>query len=244
MTLRRFFVKPEGFNNNSIIISGDEHNHLKNVLRLKEEEQIIVVCGDGYDYYANLKNVGKNATIAEIVKKEPNIYDAKSFVRVYQALTKKDTLSFITQKLTELGVAELALIETTNTTAKDKFSKADKLQAVSNQSVKQCKRSKPMTILNTKKVSEMLKELKAFDLVVFANETEHKNTLKELFEDNKGNSNVAIIIGSEGGFTPKEIDDIISAGAVSVTLGKRILRAETASIALTALVMYHLGELN
>lgn len=244
MTLRRFFVNQENFNNNLITISGDEHNHLKNVLRLKEGEKIIVVCGNGYDYYANILNIGKVATIAEIVSEQENIYDAKAFVRVYQALTKKDNMSLITQKLTELGVSELSLIETTNTTAKDKFSKSEKLQVVSNQSVKQCKRSKPMKILNTIKFNNVLKELKEFDLIIFANETESETNLNQVFSKGVNYSKTAIIIGSEGGFTQNEITNLIKAGAKSITLGKRILRAETASIALTALVMYHLGELS
>ena len=125
-------------------------------------------------------------------------------------------------------------------TSKDKFGKVNKLQEISNQSIKQCKRSIPMKVMDTMSFSKMCEELKEYDLIVFANECERTQRLQEL--DFANAKKVAIIVGSEGGFSASEIDKLTSIGASSVTLGKRILRAETASIALTSVVMCLLGE--
>ena len=120
--------------------------------------------------------------------------------------------------------------------------KSDKLQVVSNQSIKQCKRSVPMVIENVIKFKEMLSMLKDYDVVFFANECEKQVSLQDKLANVKGK--VAIIVGSEGGFSETEIADLKLDNVHSVSLGKRILRAETASIALTSVIMYAIGEWN
>ena len=243
MTIRRFFVDKSKINNSDVVIDDEEHNHIKNVLRLNIGNNIIIVCGDGYDYNCIIKEINKNNTVVEIKNRQHNVYDACSYVCVYQAITKKDSLYLITQKLTELGVKEMVLIETANTTAKDSFNKIYKLEQISKQSIKQCKRSTPIKISGTKKLKDIVQDFKDFDIVIFANETEIKQNLKDLITAKKHNK-IAVIVGSEGGFTSNEIKLIESAGAKSITLGKRILKAETASIVISSLVLYELGELN
>ena len=116
----------------------------------------------------------------------------------------------------------------------------DKMQEISNQSIKQCKRSIPMNVSDVMVFDEMVKSLSKYDIVIFANECEKTASLKEI--DISKNDNVAIIIGSEGGFSEKEIAKIVKANGKSVSLGKRILRAETAAIALTSVIMCKVGE--
>ncbi len=245
MTIRRFYVDKSKINNNEVVIDEAEHNHLKNVLRLKQGDEIIVVCGDGFDYYASIKIINKTETLAQITHSEKNIYDPKREVAVYQALTKKDSMSLIVQKLTELGVSKIIPLETENTTSKDKINKTDKLQQISNQSIKQCKRSIPLKIENVKKIKEIGADFKNYDLVILANENEHSKSLQSILKAGTMQLNkVAIIVGSEGGFTVKECNELEKSGAKSVTLGKRILRAETATITLASIIMYELEELN
>ena len=155
-------------------------------------------------------------------------------------MTKSDNMSLIIQKLTELGVRTFIPFESEFITSKDKYGKINKLQEISNQSIKQCKRSIPMIVCDTLKFDKVIERLKDFDLVVFANECEKSEKLSQLTFD-KG-SKVALIIGSEGGFSAGEIQKLTKAGAKSITMGKRILRAETASIALASVVMFKLGE--
>lgn len=236
--MRRFLA--EKINNDRVVLEGIEHNHLKNVLRLKEGDEVVVVCGDEYDYICKIEKISKGDTILKVVDKVENKYNPSSDVTVFQALTKNDNMTLIVQKLTELGVKTFIPFESQFITSKDKYSKREKLQSISNQSIKQCKRSIAMNVLDTMSFNSMIKSLTGYDLVIFANETEKTQNLSKI-KFNK-TSKVALIIGSEGGFSDEECAKIIEAGGVSVSLGRRILRAETASIGLTSVVMCMMGE--
>lgn len=236
--MRRFLANK--INNDKIILDGIEHNHLKNVLRLKEGDEVIVVVGDEYDYTCVIEKISKGDSVLRVVSKDVNTYNSQSDVTVFQALTKQDNMSLIVQKLTELGVKTFVPFESQFITSKDKFNKQEKLQTISNQSIKQCKRSIPMEVKPTISFNQLVEAVKTYDIVIFANETETTTNLTALKLG--GNQKVAIIVGSEGGFSEQECDKLVSAGVKSVTLGKRILRAETASIALTSVVMYLMGE--
>ena len=238
--MRRFLA--EKINNDRVILEGTEHNHLKNVLRLKEGDEVIVVCGDEYDYTCLIEKISKGDSILRVIHKEYNEYNSMLDVTVFQALTKHDNMSLIVQKLTELGIKTFVPFESQFITSKDKYSKRDKLQIISNQSIKQCKRSIPMDVKDTLTFNNLIKELSNYDVVIFANETEKTKNLHELKLTKT--QKVAIIIGSEGGFSETECDKIVESGAVSVSLGKRILRAETASIGLASVVMYLMGDWN
>lgn len=237
--MKRFFVN-DTFDVGSIVkIEGIEHNHIKNVMRMKENEQIILVCGNEYDYLAQIVSFSKGETIVKVLEKTLNIYNPKSDVTVFQAHVKSDNMSLIVQKLTELGVTKFVPFESEFITSKDKLNKCQKLQEISNQSIKQCKRSIPMKICNTLSFKQLIEDLKNYDLVLFANECEKQFKLSSIEHLNK---KIAIIVGSEGGFSENEIKMLIQANAKSITMGKRILRAETASISLTAVIMYLIGE--
>lgn len=239
-SMKRFFVNEQLNINSNIKVEGIEHNHIKNVMRMNVGDELILVCGDEFDYKAIIVAISKGDTTCKIISRELNEYNSISNVTVFQALVKSDNMSLIVTKLTELGVKEFQPFESDFITSKDKFGKVNKLQEISNQSIKQCKRSIPMKVNEIISFNEILYKLKGYDVIIFANECErvHKLSTMPLSIDKK----VAIVVGSEGGFSSDEINRLISIGAESVTLGKRILRAETASIALTSVVMFRLGE--
>ena len=139
--MKRFFINKTLQVNTNVKIDGIEHNHIKNVLRQKIGDEIILVCGDEYDYFAKIVDISKGETEVEITSKEKNTANPKSDVTVFQALVKSDNMSLIVQKLTELGVKSFVPFESEFITSKDKNNKASKLQEISNQSIKQCKRS-------------------------------------------------------------------------------------------------------
>ena len=237
--MKRFYINKQIELDTIVKIEGIEHNHIKNVMRMVEGDEIILVCGDDYDYFARIIKLTKGDTTVEIFDKKANLYNPKSNVAVFQALVKSDNMSLIVQKLTELGVKDFYPFESEFITSKDKFGKSSKLQDISNQSIKQCKRSKPMIVHNTLSFNELLTEIINYDIIIFANECEKNNALSP---QNLANKKVAIIIGSEGGFSTKEIEELIKCNAQSISLGRRILRAETAAIALTSVVMFMIGE--
>lgn len=240
--MKRYLIDKNKFDPNNIFLDGAEHNHLKNVMRTREGERVIVVCGDGFDYVCEVQNIDKNKTRLSLVEKVENSNEPKHNLTVFQALTKSDNMNLIVQKLTELGVKTLVPFENAFVTAKDKAGKTDKLQAVSNQSIKQCRRARAIVVKNTLSFKEVLNNLANYDVVVFANEQDKTHPLSAL---NFPYENIAIIVGSEGGFSEQEIAQLKALpNVVSISLGRRILRSETASIALTSVVMYLQGEWN
>ena len=147
--MKRFYIDKELNIEKRVAIEGIEHNHIKNVMRMSIGDEIILVCGDEFDYYAKIVAMSKGDTIVEILKKELNMYNSISNVTVFQALVKSDNMSLIVQKLTELGIGDFVPFESEFITSKDKLGKVHKLQEISNQSIKQCKRSIPMKVHDT-----------------------------------------------------------------------------------------------
>lgn len=240
--MKRYLVDKTKFDIDNIVIDGIEHNHLKNVMRTNIGEHVIVVCGDGFDYECEVVEFDKNKTRLKLILKTPNLSEPKHKLTVFQALTKSDNMNLIVQKLTELGVSILVPFENAYVTAKDKSGKTDKLQMVSNQSIKQCRRAKAIDVRPTQSFKQVLTSLSEYDVVIFANEQEKQDTLSNL---DFPYENIAIVVGSEGGFSEQEIASLSSLDNVkSISMGRRILRSETASIALASVVMYLQGEWN
>jgi len=236
---RKFFID-NNFENNLIEISGDEFNHIVNVSRKIVGDEIIVINGKGLDYNCKIVEINKKCLKLKVLSSIICDAETKSDVTVYQALVKSDKLELITQKLTELGIKRFVPFVSSFCQVKANSTRVDRLDKISIEALKQCGRSKSVIIDKVKSFNEVIDELNQYDLVIFAYE-KSKNSLKDVnFINSK---KVAIIIGSEGGFSEEENKIIISLKNVkSVSLGKRILRAETASISLTSVVMFKLGE--
>ena len=165
--MKRFFVDAQLNNSSVISIDGIEHNHIKNVMRLGIGDEIILVCGDEFDYYCQIIGMNKGHTDVRILSKEHNIYNSFAQVSVFQALVKSDNMSFIIQKLTELGVKDFYPFESEFITAKDKLGKVSKWQDISNQSIKQCKRSIPMQVHDVLSFDRLIAKLADFDIIIF-----------------------------------------------------------------------------
>ncbi len=240
--MKTFIFNKETLNNNTFIISDMEFNHLKNVMRLKVGDQINAVCFDDYNYISKITEINKNNAICDVLEKQHNNSNPTKKVTVFQALLRNENLNTCVQKLTELGVSTFIPFQSEFCTAKKTDLKHKKLQEISNQSIKQCGRSKPLIVEQTLMFGEMIDRLSNYDAVIFANESEKKCLLCDI-NLNKF-SNLAIIIGCEGGFSQVEKEKLNKRENIySVTLGNRILRAETACLALSALVLNKIGEI-
>lgn len=246
MDIKRFVVDKSQINGDNIVIDGKEHNHLKNVLRMTSGTNIIVTVFDEFDYHCEIVDVQKNFTNCKILKKELNTANPQTDLTVFQALIKGDNMSLVVQKLSQLGVSKIVPFESRYVVSKDSANKVAKLQEVANQSCKQCDRSISLKVEPVLKFKQVLEVLKSYDIVIFANETEGGFDLKKcLTEKLKNKTKVAVVVGSEGGFSVEEIGLLTSlTNVISVSLGRRILKAETASISLSAIVLYEMGELN
>lgn len=238
--MKRFFIANNKINNNFAIIDGEEFFHMTVVLRMREGESVEVCVNDGFIWFGTIKSIQKKQAEVELSYCEQSTSEAKTTVDVFQALCKGEKTDLIVQKCTELGINKLVLFESKFCVAKFGANN-ERLQKIALQSSKQCGRAVALSVLGGLTFEKMLESLKQYDLVVFANEREKASSLPPLLAFY--GKRVGIIIGSEGGFAPEEIEQIENNGAVSISLGKRILRCETAAIALSAIVMHNLGEL-
>lgn len=237
---KRFFINKQDINDNLITITGEEHNHLANVLRLKIGQKIECFYDNSDLYECELTEITKQHTVATIINSYPNPSNPKVKLILFQGLPKLDKLELIVQKCSELGVSEIIPFTSQHTIAKPNDNKQERLNKISLSASKQCGTTSILKVQKTITFKSMLDKLKDYDTVIFANEKETSTPLNKVLDKA---TNVAIVVGSEGGFSSQEIDSLSSV-ASSITLGKRILRTETASIVLSSLVMYALGELN
>ncbi len=235
--LKRFFVeKVEEITE----LFGEEFEHAKNVLRLSEGDEVILLDNSGKEYTAVISAVEKKKMLLNTVREEVGQREAQADVcLLFGYLKNADKNEFIVQKAVELGVKKIGVFSSEFSSAYMNANKLERLNKISKESAKQCLRSVAPSVEYFDGLEKALAWAEDYENKVFACEfaTESKCDLEKL------RGSVAIVIGSEGGFSRAEEEMASRLGYASVTLGKRILRAETAAVALTSVVMFNLGEL-
>lgn len=229
--MKRFFG--EFIDDKQIKISNDEFEHLKRVLRMKEGDKAIASVNDEYDYYCKIEKMEKNFALLAVEDKKLCPALPKKQITLFQMMPKKEYFDNILAKSIELGVSELFFFDSEYCMVKTL--KLVRVQKQIMTACKQCTRSKMPDAHKVIKFQDMLAKLNEYDIVIFANEKESKPLKAELFENK---SKIAIIIGNEAGFSAKEAEKIIQNGGYSVSLGSRILRCDTATIALLSIVNF------
>ena len=235
-TIRRFFTEHVG---KEAILSGDEYSHAKNVLRLKEGDEIVLLDGSGKEYDAIINRVTKGEMLCTVVRGRISDKECKTKMRLLIGALKGDKTELVVQKATELGVAEIAVFSSRFCSAYMNENKAERLQKVAREAAKQCLRATVPTVEYFEKFEDALDSCKEFENKLFACEF-----AKESDKDLHGlRGSCALVVGSEGGFSQEEFELAKQKGFAGVTLGKRILRAETAAIVFCGVVAFALGEL-
>lgn len=225
------------------VVENSEADHLIKVMRIKTGDTVTLCGKDGYDYTACAKEIHKDKVIFEILEKRENPAQPKKQVTVYMALPKSDKLEFIVQKSCELGAAFLTPFVSEYCVAqksKKEEEKLKRLNKISLEAAKQCGRSIPMQVNNTLTFKQLLEDLKKNDINLFFYENSTTPFSQKIFENAE---KIGVIIGSEGGFSQKECDLFSQQGALNLSLGKRILRCETAAVTALALTMFSAGEM-
>ena len=221
-------------------LCGEEFEHAKNVLRIGVGDEVILLDNSGKEYTAVVSVVEKKRMLLNVVREEVGEREAETDVcLLFGYLKNADKNEFIVQKAVELGVKKIGVFSSAFSSAYMNENKLERLNKVARESAKQCLRSVAPEIVYYKTLQEALSSVNGYENKLFACEfaTESQKDLSAL----KGST--AIVIGSEGGFSREEEEQANGLGFSSVTLGKRILRAETAAVALTSVVMFALGEL-
>ena len=248
--MHRFLVSPDNIQGNKITIEGDDFKHLHQVLRLKPGDRINVFDGSGTEYEANIFSIGKSSAIAEIKATVKSETEPEVRVTLFQGLPKGEKMDLIIQKGVELGVHRIFPVITNRTVVKlnkkDSIKKTERWQRISREAAKQCRRTYVPEVTEPVTFDEALIKANTFSRALFLYENEEKKCLKETLKCYNINKikDIALFVGPEGGFTSQEVENCKNLGYNIVGLGKRILRAETASISVLSIIMYEMGELN
>ena len=240
MSLKRFFVDNIG---DTAILLGEEFEHAKNVLRLGVGAEVILLDNTGTEYVAVVSAVEKKQMLFNIIRKQQGDKETDTEVcLLFGYLKNADKNEFIVQKAVELGVKKIGVFSSEYSSAYMNANKLERLNKISKESAKQCGRSIAPEVVYFDTLTKAFDFVKDYQNKLFACEfaSESEKDIKSL---EKGES-TAIVIGSEGGFSKAEAEKAQSFGFSSITLGKRILRAETAAVSLTAIVMFSLGEMS
>ena len=246
----KFFVNSEQINNNEIKIIGNDVNHIKNVLRLSINDKIKICDKDEHvNYNCRISNIDNEYVITQIIDEEKSNVEAKTQIHVFQGLPKGDKLEFIIEKLTEIGVKELTPVPMKRSVVKlqekDKQKKMVRWNKIAEVAAKQSGRDEILKINDVINYKNIFNYLKDYDIVLLAYEKEEKLTLKKALSklDKTKENKVAVLIGPEGGFDDIEIEQAKQNSLVNiVTLGKRILRTETAPLVISSNILYELED--
>ena len=244
----RFFVEKKNVNleNNTCIIEGEDVKHISKVLRCKIGEEIEVCDKDNTEYICEITNISKDIVELNILDKVDIKREADVRIRLYQGLPKGPKMEMILQKLTEVGVDEIILVQTKRSVAKVDEKKEDKKierwERIIYEAAKQSKRGIIPTLRGVLSFKEALEDMKNNDLNLCPYENEKTISIKEGLKDSSANT-IGIFVGPEGGFEEDEIEKIQNIDGKVVSLGPRILRTETASVVASSIVLYELSDL-
>lgn len=241
MEIKRFFITNSDIIDNYVLIQNEEFEHMTRVLRYKVGYQFIACPNDGLDYYCTIMNIDKKFVKAKIDYVEKNTAFPLIDVRLYQAIPKGDKLDLIVQKTVELGLESVVPFKS-QFTNETKFNQT-RMDKISKDASKQCGRAKLMKVNSLVDFDTMLDMAFENDIVIMPYENATCGKISRI-RNLKQAKSIGIIIGSEGGFSEEEVLKAKKRGARIVSLGKRILRCETAAIVASTLVMYEMGELS
>ncbi len=242
-----FFIDRNQIEEDKLYINGSDVNHIKNVLRKKKGDVLSVVC-DGILYKAEINDLNSERIECSIIQKNDKNNESNVTLTIFQGLAKADKIEYVIQKCTELGVREIVPVEMKRCVVKldekDKSKKIDRWKKIAEVASKQSLRNDVLEVEKVLNFHEMCSILNQYDYVIMAYEKENNTKLKDILKniDEKDNISIAVIIGPEGGIDDEEAKRIIECGASSVSLGKRILRTETAPIVVASIIMYELEK--
>ena len=245
--MHHFFVSPEQIGEEYVIIRGNDVNHIKNVLRMKADEKILVSNGLDRDFYCTIESIGDTEIKAKILDIDFEGTELPSKLYLFQGLPKADKMELIIQKAVELGAVQIIPVATKRCVVKldDKkeASKIKRWQAISESAAKQSRRMIIPEVTGVMSFKEAIDRAKSMDIgiIPYENFKDMEETRKVLSNVDKG-MDIGIFIGPEGGFEESEIQYAMDNGIRPISLGKRILRTETAGLAILSVLMFSLEQ--
>lgn len=240
----KFFVNSDSINDHTITLEDENAKHIGNVLRSKIGDVITVCDGQGRDYECEITEITKKTVIAKITDIFTNDNEPDIKITLYQGLPKADKMELVIQKCIEIGIDRIVPVKTEHAVVKLDGKEEKKLirwNKIAESAAKQCGRGKIPVVDSVMNFKDAINEAVNLDGAIIPYEKEKENSLKTFAKAFKGKS-IGIFIGPEGGFSEDEINFAIEKGVKSVTLGKRILRTETAGLVASVILLYELED--
>ena len=236
MAPKRFFVDKI---TEEVALTGDEYRHARNVLRLDVGDEVTLLDGSGVEYSAIVARVEKGQMLLHVTGSRPSEREPKADVLLLVGALKGDKTELVVQKAVELGTNKVGVFSSRYCAAYMNENKLERLNRVAHEAAKQCLRARAPEVVYFDTLEDALRTAEHYENKLFACEFlgEGEGNIAD------GGVSYALVVGSEGGFTEEEFQAAKSLGFQGISLGKRILRAETAAIALLSVVMYRAGEL-
>lgn len=232
----RFFVPKEQLP----IITGSDAHQVKNVLRMKPKDKLQLLDGTGTLYNCEILDLAREQIVCRIVDSQQANQETKTKITLAQGLPKGRKMDLIVEKCTELGVDQIIPITTERAIAKE--AKLERWQKIAKEAAEQSGRATIPIISPLIIFDEVLKLKNNYDLALMPWELEKDNSLKSILSKVCGLKSIIVLIGPEGGFAQKEVDAAIKSGFQPVSLGPRILRTETAGLAILSMLNYALEQ--
>jgi len=240
----RVFVGFDKIENNTALIEGSDVNYLKNVLRLKVGDEISIMDSKSKEYSAKITSIDKDAIRVDLIAEKHPKSESKVKLTVAQGMPKNPKMDFVVQKATELGVLRIIPMKTERSIVKIEGEKEDtkvnRWQKIAKEAAEQSGRLIIPFVEQVRDLKEVIRLYNDFDKCIILWEMEKENTIKKFLQENKGIKSLLVLIGPEGGFSHDEAELAKSQGFIPVTIGSRILRTETASIAVLSMIDYEL----
>ena len=243
--MTRFFVEPEELAGEQVLLTGENFQHAR-VLRLKQEEKLLVCDGQGREALCAVQEVGTQEITLAVLERRESSAEARVRVSVYMAFPKADKLEHVIQKATELGAYEIVAFPSGRCVSrpdeKSLRKKLERWQKIAASAAEQSGRGRIPQVLTLGSYREALERAKDADKALLFYENEHAVTLRMALESGSYAS-VSLLTGPEGGLEEAEVEQARAAGLQVCTLGSRILRCETAPLCALSAVMYAAGEM-
>lgn len=246
--MRRFFIEESKITGPIISITGSDAAHIKKVLRMEPGDRIGLFDGRGFEYEARIENLFSGSVEVSITKRFLSASESPVQITVAQALLKDKKMDILARQLTEIGITKLipfTAVRSVPRPDKKKLSaRRKRWEKIAIEALKQCGRGHVTEIGKTVTFNDVIKLDDECDLKIVFWENESKPVSDVVQQVNDGKcKKILSVLGPEGGFTEREIEDARACGFVTASLGPRILRAETAAIAACTILQYLFGDM-
>lgn len=244
--MRRFFVSPEAVSGGAFIISGSDAKHIATVLRMQPGDFLTLLTGDGRECVGAITEASRTEVTGRIISTAPSSREPAVEIELIQCLPKGDKMDSIVRKCVEIGVSRIVPVISRRSVVRLRRDQAEKKTArwrrIAEEAGKQCGRSVIPEVANVTAFAEAVSDAAEAGLKLIPFELESERSLKSVLTGTRSEK-VALCIGPEGGFSMEEVDLAVTRGFIPVTLGRRILRTETAGLVVAACILYHMDEL-